>query len=74
MKKCGCENGDFCTKTTLCHVEAAVEDHKNKIELLEPVVEAAVEFHRQVFNGLFLDAAGAKKAFFEAVVEYERQQ
>jgi len=74
MKRCGCENGDFCTKTTLCRVEAAVEDHKNKIELLEPVVEAAVEFYQQAFNGRYIDATTAKKAFFEAVVEYERQQ
>ena len=72
-QRCGCEDGDFCTKTTVCRVEAEVADHVSKIELMEPVVKAAVEFYQQAFNGRYVDAITSKKNFFEAVVEYERE-
>ena len=35
---CGCENGENCTKTTVCHVESVVQDiedaHEIEIERL----------------------------------------
>ena len=41
MKRCGCEDGGDCTKTTVCAVESAVEYVQ---EELLPVVEAACAF------------------------------
>lgn len=29
--RCGCEDGYSCTKTTLCHVQTAVEDYESEI-------------------------------------------
>jgi hypothetical protein len=32
--QCGCELGDDCTKTTMCHVQTAIEDEQEEIERL----------------------------------------
>ncbi len=30
--ECGCERGDDCTKTTMCHIQSVVEDKDTIIE------------------------------------------
>ena len=35
MRRCGCEEGGDCTKTTVCEVDAALEDQAEYIRSLE---------------------------------------
>ena len=41
VRRCGCEDGDNCTKTTVCAIESAVDDATAELML---VVEAAIAF------------------------------
>ncbi len=41
MRRCGCEDGDKCTATTVCTLESAVED---ATELMQQVVDDAVAY------------------------------
>ncbi len=36
--ECGCERGDDCTKTTMCFVQGAIEDHEEKYNELKAAV------------------------------------
>ena len=39
MNRCGCEVGDDCTKTTMCHVQLALEDQAEEVERLQSIID-----------------------------------
>ncbi len=43
MIRCGCEDGDNCTKTTVCAVENAVEDADTQSEDLKTAIRDAID-------------------------------
>jgi hypothetical protein len=46
MSRCGCEDGDICTKTTVCHLESALEDQNS---LVHELINAANEYIETVY-------------------------
>ena len=51
-RRCGCENGGDCTKTTVCAIESAVEDATESLQaeverLREVIAEAEGEVLRR---------------------------
>ncbi len=41
MRRCGCEDGDACTKTTVCSLESAVQD---ATDMKDEIIQAAKEW------------------------------
>ena len=76
MKRCGCEGGGDCTKTTVCAVESAVED---AIEQLTPVVEAAcafVDLQQAAHHGPIKNETKirVRAELYNAVMNYQENQ
>ncbi len=34
---CGCEMGEDCTKTTMCHVQSAIEDRDEQLDRIRDI-------------------------------------
>ena len=48
--RCGCEDGRDCTKTTMCHVQTAVEDYESEIERLHELLDARDKERAECIN------------------------
>ncbi len=73
MRRCGCEDGDKCTATTVCTLESAVEE---STELMQQVVDDAVAYVESIREGHHLALPKGRTAtklrdLSRAVSEYQ---
>lgn len=54
IHECGCERGDDCTKTTMCHVQSAIEDSEETIISLRKTLSDALT---EVTSGNYVSRA-----------------
>ena len=83
MKTCGCYYGGDCTKTTVCAVEAAVEDKEETLQQyldeIMPIVEAAcafVDLQQAAHHGPIKNETKirVRAELYNAVMNYQENQ
>ena len=45
MRRCGCEDGNVCTKTSVCSLNSAVEETTEHMQQIVDAAEQYVEMH-----------------------------
>ena len=76
---CGCEQGGDCTRTSVCQIGAALEDQQQKMEDLQAVVDAAVEYVDMVRETHHIPVSAEIKIkvrarLYNAVMQYQENQ